>query len=100
MLTQKTAAAIHNCHQQIANAETLLKDMHEAYVQNDSMDLIDAFGRKRGLQLGVPSGRDSHRIFNVDNDLAVVIIEAQIAKYKTQLAALNELAKQECTTDQ
>lgn len=38
--------------------------------------LIDAFGRKRGLELGVPSGSSGHSIFNVRIDLGIQIIEA------------------------
>jgi hypothetical protein len=97
MLTQKTAAALHNCHQQIMNAENLLAEMRKTLERNNEVDLIDAFGRHRhSLQLGVPSSKSSHTIFNVDPDLAMVIIDAQVMKYKAQLQALNKLATEEC----
>lgn len=96
MLTQKTAAALHNCHQQIINAHKLLEGVEKA-VERDPTELRDSFGRSvHTLQLGVPGGHSSHTIFNVDFDLAEIIIKAQIEKYKSQLAALNELALVEC----
>jgi hypothetical protein len=96
MLTQKTAAALYNCHQQIINAEKLLTETRKI-VDREETTLRDAFGRNVGtLELGVPSGGGGHRIFNVDFDLAAIIIEGQVEKYKIQLKALNELAKSEC----
>src|SRR5262249_2372342 len=96
MLSQKTAAALHNCHQQILNAENLVSEMRKSIERNNEVDLIDSFGRHRhSLQLGVPDG-SGHRIFNVDPDLAFIIIDAQVIKYKQQLIALNQLAKAEC----
>lgn len=100
MLTQITAAAIHNCHQQIANAKTLLTETRKEVEREGDSKLIDNFGRQaRSLQLGVPSGQSGHRILNVDFDLAAIIIEAQILKYEQQLVALNEIAKMECASD-
>lgn len=101
MLTQKTAAALHNCHQQIINAETLLKETRKEMESSGESKLIDAFGRRsRSLELGVPSGSSGHRIFQVDFELAAIIIEAQVEKYKQQLKALNVLAKIECEQEE
>lgn len=99
MLSQKTSAALYNCHQQIINAGKLLDDTRKI-VNREEVELRDAFGRNvRSLELGVPSGSSGHRIFSVDFDLAAIIIEAQVEKYKVQLKALNELAKEECLRD-
>lgn len=100
MLTQKTAASIHNCHEQIARAEKLLIETKKTVEQTEHYAIRDAFGRDaRTLQLGVPHGSNGHQILNVDFELASIIIEAQIEKYKIQLKALNELCAMECATD-
>lgn len=96
MITQKTAAALHNCHQQIINSEKLIADVKSALDRAEPTRLIDAFGRRCTIEMGIPSGGSGHRILNVDNDLALLVIEAQIEKYKSQLKALNEIAKDEC----
>lgn len=99
MLSQKTAAALHNCHQQILNAEKLLEETRKV-IEKEETTLRDGFGRNvRTLELGVPSGSSGHRIFNVDFELAAIIIEAQVEKYKVQLKALNELAMTECMSN-
>lgn len=65
------------------------------------VDLVDVFvNRQNSLQLGVPSGRSSHSIFQVDFELAAIIIDAQILKYKQHLVALNEVAKAECLSNE
>lgn len=96
MLTQKTASALYNCHQQIINAGILLEETKKI-IEKEEVSLRDAFGRNvRSMELGVPSGSSGHRIFSVDFDLAAIVIEAQVEKYKVQLKSLNELAKEEC----
>ncbi len=100
MLTQTTAAALHNCHQQIINAEKLLTETRKELKEPLSSKLIDAFGRRsHSLELGVPSASGGHRIFQVDYELAAIIIEAQVEKYKAQLKALNEMALLECSNN-
>lgn len=103
MLTQETASAIYFCRQNILNAQKLLTDMAALEEQQKKsfpdrqLRLKDVFGRERAtLELGVPSGNSGHRIFNVEYDLAKIIIEAQIKSYETSLAALNVLAAKEC----
>jgi hypothetical protein len=97
MLTPKTAAAFYNCNQQIERAEKLLVDVTKMIDKIDPKELRDSFGRvQHSLQLGIPSIGSSHYIVNVDPELAVIIIEAQIVKYKEQLKALNVLAGKEC----
>lgn len=61
-------------------------------------DLSDAekgtllLAKHRGLQLGVPSGENSHRLFNVPWPLAKVVIEAYLAAQHQIVAALNAKA--------
>lgn len=102
MITQKTAARIWDCYREIGAAEKLLEDMAEAAKQNRDEPfperLQDAFGRRRPLQLGVPSGKDSHRIFNVAPNLAESVIRAHIANKKAELIEANEQARIEIDT--
>ncbi len=100
MITKQTATSIYHCHEQIKNAEKLIADMREAIKVHGTPQLIDVFGRRQNTwELGVPSGMNGHRIFSVDPELGFVVIEAQILKYKSQILALNELARNECLSD-
>jgi hypothetical protein len=45
------------------------------------------------MQLGVPSGQNSHRIFDVSYDLAEPIIRTHISNKRAELAKLNEIAR-------
>ena len=78
MISKETAARIYNCHYEIEKAKKLIADMQEVIAKTGKIELKNAFGDMKGLQLGVPSGSDSHRLFNVPLDLAVGIIEAHI----------------------
>ena len=97
MITQETAARVWTCYREIAAAEKLLKDMAEAFDkwQNDkhAATLKDAFGVRRQLQLGVPSGENGHRIFDVDPLLAQSVIRAHIGKKQAELVEANEQAR-------
>lgn len=98
-ITQETAAKIWKCYREIEAAETLIKDINSALKENDYNPklpiLKDAFGRKRHLELGTPSGSNSTRIFGVAPELGISIIKAHIANQKAQLAEYNEIAKVE-----
>lgn len=97
MITQETAARIWNCYREIKAAETLLADMEKS-AQEYRRDvraetLQDAFGRHQRLQLGVPSGENSHRLLDVSPELGKTVIRAHIEKKKAELAEANEQAR-------
>lgn len=97
MITQSTAARIWECYREIQCGEQLLIDIeqqlkdhpHERHEQT----LRDAFGRRRDLQLGVPSGESSHRLFNVSPHLAMTVIRSHIAAKRAELTEANEQAR-------
>ena len=97
MITQETAARIWECYREIQSAKKLLEDMAKAEkdykFEPYEQKLKDAFGRKKDLQLGVPSGETSHRLFNVSSSLAVPVINAHIANKKAELFEANEQAR-------
>ena len=96
MITQESAAAIWTAYREIATAEKLLADMEsEMKWEHDKTApvLKDAFGRKRNLQLGIPSGENSHRLFDVPPKLAGSVIRAHIAQKRAELAEANEQAR-------
>ena len=96
MLSQETATDIALAHQEVARAEKLLAEIMDAVSRREQPDLRDAFGRRQdGLQLGVPSGDHSQRLFNVPWTMCKPVIEAHIAQQKAMLSALNEKAKLE-----
>ncbi len=99
MITKQTAMDIALAYREIETAEKLLADITEAQSQRKLPDIRDAFGRPQcGLQLGVPCGDTSQRIFDVPWPLAKPIIEAHIAAKKAIISALNEKALIESTS--
>jgi len=104
MVTQATAAEIWECYREIEAAEKLLADLDAAakqqegqYDRRDKFEpkLSDAFGRLARLQLGVPSGDNSHRLYGVSAGLAVSVIKAHIANKRAELVEANEKARTE-----
>lgn len=105
MITQKTAEAIWCAYREIEAAEKILADMkaerEKPFAESDkhAPTLKDAFGRKRQLQLGIPSGENGHRLFGVSPELAECVIIAHIAKEKVSLVEANQRAKIEMQGD-
>lgn len=104
MITQDTAAALWTAHREIITGEKLLADMRAerekpfADREKHAPTLKDAFGHRRQLQLGIPSGESGHRIFDVSPQLAESVILAHIANKKAELAEVNERARIELST--
>lgn len=96
LISKDTATDIAMAYREVEVAERLLADVREAADRFQPTDIRDAFGRAvHGLQLGVPNGRDSTRLFNVPYSLAVPIIEAHIAEHRARISALTLKAKAE-----
>lgn len=95
MIAYDTAVAIAYAYREVDTAEKLLVEIAETVKQGHSQtDIRDAFGRRQdGLQLGVPSGSNGHRLFNVPWSLARPVIEAHIASQKAIIMALGEKAR-------
>ena len=95
MISAKIATDIALAHREIANATKLLGEISDQWskLSNREMDLRDAFGRRiDGLTMGVPTGENSHRLFNVPWRLCRPIIEAHIAEQRTLIRLLSEQA--------
>lgn len=93
-ISKETATDIALAYREIATAELLLIEITDATGRYESADIRDVFGRRvEGLQLGVPSGKDSQRLFTVPWSMAQPIIQAHIAQKKAELALLNEKAR-------
>jgi len=101
MITQSTASAIWCAYREIESAEKLLADMVEErakpFADRDKFapTLKDAFGKRRGLQMGIPCGQDGHRIYDVNPELAESVLRAHIAKKQVELVEANERARLE-----
>ena len=93
-ITRDTAAKIAYAHSEINEARELLTLLSEAKRDRKEPDFRDAFGRQRGLQLGIPSG-SGHRLLDVSPDLAVYVIEAHIGKMQQRIAELCAIARME-----
>lgn len=99
MITRETAERIWIAYREIEAGEKLLADMAEIR-KNERFDkyaptLKDAFGARRQLQLGIPSGESGHRILDVSPVLAEACIRAHIEKKRLELVEANEIAKLE-----
>lgn len=97
MITKETCAAIWSAYREIEASEKLLADMkaerERAHADPHAPTLRDAFGRVRQLQLGIPSGENGHRIFDVSPVLAESVIRAHIEHKRAELAEANERAR-------
>jgi hypothetical protein len=99
VITQETAERIWNCYREIQASKQLLEDMKEAQAElfsrqdRNAPRLRDSFGQKRHLELGVPNGPDSRRIFSVAPQLANSVIAAHLATMQAELVEANEQAR-------
>jgi hypothetical protein len=104
-LSKETLERIWHCRREIEAGNNLLQELEEERariaetehrrVSRMEPTLKDAFGRRRHLELGVPSGENSTRLFKVSPLLAVSIINSHIAKKTAELAEAHEQAKHE-----
>ena len=98
MITRQTAYEICLAYDEIKNGRKLVADMQEQLKRGETVDLRDAFGRPRGLQLGVPtSASGTQRLFDVAPELAIAVIKAHVAGKEALLKTLNERAILEAT---
>ena len=88
-----TACRIARAHQEIEAAHELLKVLHQAKDRREVPNFRDAFGRQRGLTLGIPQGESGHRMYDVSPELAVYVIEAHIAKKQAELVEASTIAR-------
>ncbi|WP_103018153.1 hypothetical protein [Alicycliphilus denitrificans] len=103
MITQETAALIFHAYREIEAGQKLLDDM-KAIRSREGLDrhaptIKDAFGRPQHLQLGIPSGENSHRILGVSPFLAESVIRAHIENKRAELAEIQERARIELQGD-
>jgi hypothetical protein len=92
-ISKKTAMDIALAYREVETAEALLAEISDAIGRHQTPDIRDAFGRyQEGLQLGVPSGSNGHRLFNVPWVMAKPIIEMHIAQQRAIITALSEKA--------
>lgn len=89
MITKDTCANMWRSYNEIEKANQLIDDLKEQLEKHGDLLLPDAFGRAKGLQLGVPSGHDSHRLFDVPPHIAIQVIEAHIKLHEDLLVKYN-----------
>lgn len=93
-VSRETAIDIAYAYREVETAEALLAEISKENERRAGIDIRDAFGRRQdGLQLGVPSGENSRRLFNVPWTLARPIIETHIAAQKALIATLTRKAR-------
>ena len=95
MITKDTAMSIALAYREVETAEALLKQIEETRKnRRDDPDIRDPFGRQQdGLQLGVQTGDNGQRLFNVPWSMARPILETHIAQQRAIIATLSEKAR-------
>jgi len=99
MIKKETAERIWLAYREIEAGEKLLSDMAKVR-ETETIDkygptLKDAFGHRRQLQLGIPSGENEHRLLDVSPVLAEACIRAHIERKRVELVEANEIARVE-----
>ena len=89
MISKELCRQIYTCYDQIERCDKLISDMNEAIEKSGSSDLLDAFGSRKGLELGIPSGNNSHRIVNVSPEIAIKVIIEHKEFNQRELTRLN-----------
>jgi len=104
MISKNTCEKIWHCHREIDAGTKLLEEVEDIAKKNakrrdgePEKSIKDAFGYDRNLQLGIPTGDNGHRLFQLSWELAVPVIRAHIANKQAELAELNEIATLEAT---
>jgi hypothetical protein len=98
VISKQIAMDIALAYREVETAQKLLADIDESMSRNQMPDIRDAFGRHQdGLQLGVPSGQNGHRLFSVPWKLARPIIATHLAQQEAIIATLSEKARIEMT---
>ncbi|MCK9570166.1 hypothetical protein M0R72_14575 [Candidatus Pacearchaeota archaeon] len=98
MITRATIERIYGHLREIEAGNQLLADMERAAEEGSDeghscAPLTDVFGWKRQLELGIPCGKNCHRLLQVAPELAVCVIRAHIAKQEAELVEANEQAR-------
>lgn len=93
LISKTTATDIALAYRELETATKLLAEIQDTRSRYEAVDIRDAFGRQvSGLQLGVPSGENSQRLFNVPWEIAKPVIETHIATQRAKIAALSQTA--------
>lgn len=95
MISKETAQKIWSAYNEIEKAEILKQDIEKELLNDlskasENYRLTNIFGESHRCQFGVPSGKDSYRLFYVNSSLALSIIEQHIFDMKKKLAELEK----------
>ncbi len=92
MISEETAIAIATAHRETRVARELLEKIDAGERENRPPDILDAYGRPRGLQLGVPTSDMSQRLFTVSHAAAKLILADHIEKQRGEIERLSNVA--------
>lgn len=95
MITKQTAERIYYAYSEIEKAKELIKDIKQSLetATNDTHTLLDRARGRRVIEMGVPSGGNGHRIFDVPLPVATKVIDAHIAANEEKLKELMAIAE-------
>lgn len=94
VLSKELCVKIWSAWNEIKKGQKLIADANmQLGDHNEDETLYNAFGDRKGMELGVPSGSNSHSILGVSYDLAETIILQHIEDSKLRLLELNKEVK-------
>ena len=93
MITKELAMSIWRCYQEIESAQKLHEECKEMIDKVHPDHWRDSFGRERGLEMGVPSGDNSRRIFQVNPTAALLVLTDHIHRKTIELENLQSQAQ-------
>jgi hypothetical protein len=95
MITKQTAERIWWAYTEIEKARALVTEMKQAIetATDDVHSLVDKARGRRVIEMGVPSGSNGHRIFDVPLPVATKVIDAHIKANEEKLKELMAIAE-------
>ena len=94
MISEKMAVEVAFCYREIEAGKKLLLEVEEAIKGNEGK-FFDRWGSERMIEMGIPSGDNSTRMFKVHPKLALSVVRAHIADKEAELVRLNEAVRLE-----
>ena len=92
-ITKETCYRIWMCYREIEVGKRLLEDIEKRLRDGDEPTPLNPQDSHSVYTFGIPNGKDSYRMLNVDPRLARSVIKAQIAEKEKELIIVTEEAR-------
>ena len=95
MITKETARKIFAAHTEIENSYKLLEEVKETIKKTGTLEFASGWDGSsvRGCEFSIPNGPSGSRLFRVNAELSLKVIEQHIADKTSELKELEAIAK-------